>query len=241
MPSTEALNAELARQSPGAIVKRALELFGTDLAIAFSGSDDVLLIEYAKQSGHPFRVFCLDTGRLHAQTYRFIEQVEKHYGIRIEASFPDSGKVEDLVRRKGLFSFYEDGHSECCAIRKVEPLHRRLSGLRAWMTGQRQDQGARRASLAIVEEDASIASQTGRTLVKFNPLAQVDEEYVWNAIRGFEVPYNELHAQGMLSIGCEPCTRSILPGQHARDGRWWWEAEEHKECGLHRDGNEKLP
>jgi adenylyl-sulfate reductase (glutathione) len=223
------LAAELAGASPGKVVARALEVFGGDVAISFSGAEDVLLIEHAKQSGRPFRVFSLDTGRLHPETYRFFDKVEQHYGIRIEYCFPDTIAVERLVREKGMFSFYRDGHTECCSIRKVAPLGRALSGLRAWITGQRRDQSpGTRAHVEEVELDHAHGG-----IVKFNPLARLSGAEVWDAIRAFDVPYNELHARGFVSIGCEPCTRAILPGQHEREGRWWWEDETKKECGLH--------
>ena len=138
-----------------------------------------------------------------------------------------------MVRAKGMFSFYEDGHQECCAIRKVGPLKRQLAGLSAWMTGQRRDQSPTRAEVAIVALDDAHTGKAGGPLVKWNPLANVELDYVWASIQGFEVPHNELHARGMVSIGCEPCTRPILPGQHERDGRWWWERASDKECGLH--------
>jgi adenylyl-sulfate reductase (glutathione) len=228
------LAAELAGASAGKVVTRALEVFGNDVAISFSGAEDVLLIEYAKQSGKPFRVFSLDTGRLHAETYRFFDEVEKHYGIRIEYCFPQAQAVEQLVREKGLFSFYRDGHAECCSIRKVEPLERQLAGLRAWITGQRRDQSpGTRASVDEVEIDRGHTGKEGAPLVKLNPLARITGAEVWDAIRAFEVPYNELHNRGYVSIGCEPCTRAVLPGQHEREGRWWWEQEGQKECGLH--------
>lgn len=227
------LARELEGAAAGSIIKRALKEFGGDVAISFSGAEDVLLIEYAKQSELPFRVFSLDTGRLHPETYRFMEAVEKHYGINIEYTFPEAAAVETLVRKKGLFSFYEDGHQECCGIRKVEPLRRQLSGLRAWITGQRRDQNPQtRAAVPVVELDGAFEGRDG-PLVKWNPLATLTSEYVWDSIRGFEAPYNALHGKGYVSIGCEPCTRAILPGQHERDGRWWWEREGGKECGLH--------
>ncbi len=227
------LAKELEGASAGSVVKRALQEFGSDIAISFSGAEDVLLIEYAKQSGLPFRVFSLDTGRLHPETYRFMAAVEKHYGIHIEYTFPDATAVEALVRKKGLFSFYGEGHKECCGVRKVEPLRRHLSGLRAWITGQRRDQNPQtRAAVPVVELDSAFEGQDG-PLVKWNPLAASTGDYVWDSIRAFEVPYNALHERGYVSIGCEPCTRAILPGQHERDGRWWWEREGGKECGLH--------
>jgi adenylyl-sulfate reductase (glutathione) len=219
---------------PIAIIERALAEYGGDVALSFSGAEDVLLIEYAHQLGRPYRVFSLDTGRLHAETYRFFDRVQKHYGIAIEYCFPATTAVERLVRGKGMFSFYGDGHEECCGIRKVEPLRRQLSGLRAWITGQRRDQNPRtRASVSPVQLDGGHPGKDGAPLVKFNPLYARTSADVWDAIRAFEVPYNELHARGFVSIGCEPCTRAILPGQHERDGRWWWENEASKECGLH--------
>jgi thioredoxin-independent 5'-adenylylsulfate reductase len=228
-----ALRAELDGLSPGSIVERALARFGDAIAISFSGAEDVLLIEHAKQSKKPFRVFSLDTGRLHPETYRFFAKVEEHYGIRIEYCFPNAVAVERLVRDKGMFSFYRDGHQECCGVRKVEPLRRQLAGLRAWITGQRRDQSpGTRSTVELVELDANFTGTHG-PLVKFNPLAHTSSSDVWDAIRAFEVPHNELHAKGFVSIGCEPCTRAVMPGEHERAGRWWWEDATKKECGLH--------
>ncbi len=220
--------------SAARVVDRTLEAFGDEVAISFSGAEDVLLIEYAHQSGRPFRVFSLDTGRLHPETYRLFERVEKHYDIRIAYTFPDRERVETLVRQKGMFSFLEDGHTECCFIRKVEPLKRQLGTLRAWITGQRRDQSPNtRAQVPVVQVD-SHKGLDGEPLIKVNPLADVKSSEVWDAIRAFEVPYNALHEQGFISIGCEPCTRPVLPGQHEREGRWWWEDATKKECGLHK-------
>jgi thioredoxin-independent 5'-adenylylsulfate reductase len=233
MTDHAALAEELEAAPPGEIVRRALGEHGLEAAISFSGAEDVLLVEYAKQSGLPFRVFSLDTGRLHPETYRFFEKVQQRYGIRIEYCFPEAASVEALVRKKGLFSFYQDGHDECCGIRKVEPLRRMLGGLSAWITGQRRDQSPTRAALPVVQLDAAFRGKGGGALIKWNPLAAVTREYVWDAIRVFEVPYNELHAHGYVSIGCEPCTRAVLPGEHERAGRWWWEEATRKECGLH--------
>ncbi len=219
---------------PADLVAHALKAYGGDIAIAFSGAEDVVVIEYAKQSGLPFRVFTLDTGRLHAETYRYIDTVGRHYGIAIEVLFPDATAVEALVRAKGLFSFRTDGHQECCGIRKVAPLKRHLSTLRAWITGQRQDQGATRAALPLMQTDPAFRGKDGGELTKFNPLANQTSEQVWLTIRALDLPFNELHARGFVSIGCEPCTRPTLPNQHEREGRWWWEDAAGKECGLHK-------
>ncbi|XP_052885129.1 5'-adenylylsulfate reductase 3, chloroplastic isoform X2 [Gossypium arboreum] len=237
----EQLAKELNNASPLEIMDKALEKFGNDIAIAFSGAEDVALIEYAKLTGRPFRVFSLDTGRLNPETYRFFDEVEKHYGIRIEYMFPDAVEVQALVRSKGLFSFYEDGHQECCRVRKVRPLRRALKGLRAWITGQRKDQSpGTRSEVPVVQVDPVFEGLGGGdgSLVKWNPVANVDGKDIWNFLRAMNVPVNSLHAQGFVSIGCEPCTRPVLPGQHEREGRWWWEDAKAKECGLHK-GNLK--
>ncbi|HEV2381482.1 MAG TPA: phosphoadenylyl-sulfate reductase [Terriglobia bacterium] len=230
LPATE----KLAQLDPENIVRIALEEHSPDIAIAFSGAEDVVLIDMAAARVNlPFRVFCLDTGRLHPETYRFLEQVRDHYKINLEVLFPQPEAVEELVREKGLFSFYRDGHQECCNIRKVEPLRRALATVDAWITGQRRDQSPQtRAAVPVVELDSNFASR-GRSLVKFNPLANWSSQQVWAYIHAHGVPYNPLHERGFLSIGCLPCSRPTHPGQHERDGRWWWEAEAKKECGLH--------
>lgn len=228
------LNTELRGEHPLTILERAIEHHGSSLAIAFSGAEDVLLLEYARQLERPISVFCIDTGRLPPQTLRFIHRVEEHFGLRVDLLFPRTEAVEDLVRRKGLFSFYDDGHHECCGVRKVEPLRRKLATLGGWVTGQRRDQSPRtRNSLAVVELDEAHPGADGQPVLKWNPLCTRSSAEVWDAIRAFEIPYNELHDQGYVSIGCEPCTKAILPGQHEREGRWWWEEATKKECGLH--------
>ncbi|CAL9080398.1 unnamed protein product [Musa textilis] len=236
----EELNKALENASPLEIMDRALDMFGNEIAIAFSGAEDVVLIEYAKLTGRPFRVFSLDTGRLNPETYRFFDAVEKHYDIHIEYMFPDAGEVQALVRSKGLFSFYEDGHQECCRVRKVRPLRRMLKGLRAWVTGQRKDQSpGTRANIPLVQVDPVFEGVDGLgSLIKWNPVADVEGKDIWNFLRTMNVPVNSLHSQGYVSIGCEPCTRPVLPGQHEREGRWWWEDATAKECGLHK-GNLK--
>jgi phosphoadenosine phosphosulfate reductase len=229
----ETLSAELARVHPADIVRRAIEEYAPEIAISFSGAEDVALIEMASRIGRPFRVITLDTGRLHSETYRFIDRVREHYGIPIELFFPRAEAVEKLVRTKGLFSFYEDGHQECCSIRKVEPLGRALAGMRAYITGQRQDQSpATRGQVPIAQLDEAFATP-GAQLVKFNPLSEWSSAQVWQYIREHDVPYNELHDRGFRSIGCEPCTRPTNPGQHEREGRWWWEEATKRECGIH--------
>jgi phosphoadenosine phosphosulfate reductase len=229
------LAARHAERSPIQLVDWALTKFGADCGIAFSGAEDVVLIDIAAKTGLKYSVFTLDTGRLHPETLRYIDRVRSHYGIDIAVMSPDAASVEDLVRKKGLFSFYQDGHHECCGIRKVEPLGRALAGLKAWITGQRRDQSpATRSAIAAAELD----HPRGRTapLLKLNPLANWSSAQVWAYIDEHEVPFNPLHERGFRSIGCEPCTRAVLPHEHERAGRWWWEEATKRECGLHIRG-----
>jgi phosphoadenosine phosphosulfate reductase len=222
----------LAGSEPQEIVRWALERFGARCGIAFSGAEDVVLIDMAKKTELPFSVFCLDTGRLHPETYRFIDRVRARYEIPIELMAPDTQSLQAFVRKKGLFSFYEDGHQECCGVRKVEPLRRALSGLGAWISGQRRDQSpATRGRINVVEADSNKGLLD--PLVKLNPLADWTSAQVWEYIRAYGVPYNELHDKGFVSIGCEPCTRPLRPGEHERAARWWWEDSTKRECGLH--------
>lgn len=231
LTTLHALQTELHQKNPRTILKAALQHFD-NIAISFSGAEDVVLIDMAVKLKKNIQVFSLDTGRLHPQTYRFIEQVRKHYQIDIHCLSPDALMLENLIKNKGLFSFYEDGHQECCAIRKVAPLQRKLAELDAWMTGQRKDQSLdTRHDLPEVQLDSAF-STPDKNLFKFNPLANWTSAQVWDYIEAHQVPYNSLHEQGFVSIGCEPCTRPILPNQHERSGRWWWEAGK-KECGLH--------
>jgi phosphoadenosine phosphosulfate reductase len=233
--------AELADRDPRDILQIALDEYSPSVAISFSGAEDVALVDMAASMGRPFRIFSLDTGRLHPETYRFLDTVRDRYGMPIDVFFPQPDAVERLVREKGLFSFYRDGHKECCGIRKVEPLVRALAPLAAWVTGQRQDQSpGTRAAIPVVQIDRTFGTPD-RPLVKFNPLARWTSKQVWAYIRDHDVPYNPLHDRGFVSIGCEPCTRPVNPGQHEREGRWWWEEETRKECGLHAGNVEPQP
>lgn len=235
--SVNALARELEDAAPETIVKRALEIFGADCAIAFSGAEDVALIHMAAQTGLPFSVFVLDTGRLHPETYAFIDRIRRDYGLTLDVMSPDAAALQDFVGERGLFSFYDEGHGPCCAIRKVEPLGRALARRRAWMTGQRRDQSpSTRASVNRVEADHGHLTSGGTPLCKINPLADWSSEEVWSYLRAHEIPTNPLHEAGFRSIGCEPCTRPVRPEQHEREGRWWWEDDTKKECGLHITG-----
>jgi phosphoadenosine phosphosulfate reductase len=223
---------------PRTILRQALEAGGR-VAISFSGAEDVILIDMACRITDAVEVFSLDTGRLHPETYRFFERVRDHYGVDIELLYPNAEALSEFVRHKGLFSFYQDGHQECCSVRKIEPLRRKLARLDAWITGQRRDQSPTRHRVPVIQRDSAF-STAEHPILKWNPLANWSSRKVWEYIRANEVPYNELHDRGFLSIGCEPCTRPVGPHEHERAGRWWWEEATQKECGLH-SGNLEQP
>ncbi|MEO0949207.1 MAG: phosphoadenylyl-sulfate reductase [Cyanobacteria bacterium J06641_5] len=225
------LQAEYTAKNPQKILRFALKQFDS-IAISFSGAEDVVLIDMAVKIKKDVRIFSLDTGRLHSETYQFIERVREHYNLNLEVMFPDPTQIEALIREKGLFSFYKDGHKECCGLRKARPLRRKLATLDAWITGQRKDQSPTHTAVPIIQTDAAF-STADHTLIKFNPLANWSSEQVWQYIRAYKIPYNPLHERGFVSIGCGPCTRATLPGEHERSGRWWWEDSQDKECGLH--------
>jgi phosphoadenosine phosphosulfate reductase len=239
IPTIQEIAEAYADRHPREILEFAIKEYSPNIAVSFSGAEDVVLVDMAAKIGGKFRVISLDTGRLHPETYQFLDKVRDHYKISVEVFFPKPDAVEKLVREKGLFSFYRDGHKECCDIRKVEPLRRALSSLSAWVTGQRRDQSpGTRAQVPVFQPDPTFSTPTNQ-LVKFNPLANWTSKQVWQYIRENNVPYNPLHERGFISIGCEPCTRATLPGQHEREGRWWWEDATKKECGLHA-GNAKV-
>ncbi|OUR88412.1 phosphoadenosine phosphosulfate reductase [Gammaproteobacteria bacterium 42_54_T18] len=228
----QALNDDLSTKTPQEILAAALDKVD-NVAISFSGAEDVVLVDMAAKLGKPFRVFTLDTGRLHKETYQFLEAVREKYGVSVETTFPEAEAVQKLVDEKGLFSFYKDDHKECCAVRKIGPLRKKLTTLGGWVTGQRKDQSpGTRAEIPVIQIDGAFSTETNQ-LIKFNPLASWSSAQVWDYIRSNDVPFNKLHEQGYTSIGCEPCTRPVLPNQHEREGRWWWEEATQKECGLH--------
>lgn len=209
----------------------ALERFHPRLAFASSfGVEDVVVIDMIARIRKDARIFTLDTGRLHEETYEVMEAIRKRYGVTIESYFPERVAVETLERAKGLYSFRESiqNRKECCTIRKVEPLNRALSGLDAWISGLRRDQAVTRGAVTKLEVDEAHPG-----LYKINPIADWTVEQVWAYVKENDVPYNGLHDRGFPSIGCSPCTRPIAAGEDIRAGRWWWELPEQKECGLH--------
>jgi len=192
-------------------------------------AEDMVLTHAILSGGFQIGIFTLETGRLHAETLGMLDRVRERYGYQIEAFRPDPAAVQVYVDTYGLNAFYEsvELRKACCGIRKVEPLNRALSGVEAWVTGQRREQSVTRAELHHVEHDAA------RNIEKYNPLADWTEADVWAYLSALNVPVNPLHARGYPSIGCEPCTRAVRPGEDSRAGRWWWESRDSKECGLH--------
>jgi phosphoadenosine phosphosulfate reductase len=231
------LQRRFARSEPEEILGWGLERYGGKCGIAFSGAEEVVLIDMASKIDLPFRVFTLDTGRLHPDTYILLDAVRSHYGIQIDTFLPDREELVEFVNAKGLNSFYRDGHAECCRIRKVVPMSRALAGLDAWVTGQRRDQSpATRGALEVVVEDGTFRG-AGDRLLKLNPLANWTSDRVWSYIRKHGVPHNALHDRGYASVGCQPCTRPTRPDQHEREGRWWWVEEGAREWGIHVDAD----
>lgn len=193
------------------------------------GAEDMVLTDLIFGEHLPIEIFSLDTGRLPAETYTLIGEVEQRYGAKLKIYFPDATAVESYVRTHGINAFYEsvEMRKACCHVRKVEPLRRALAGKKAWVTGMRAAQSATRSELPVRQYD------DGNGLEKYNPLADWSEQEVWAYIRIHNVPYNALHDQFYPSIGCAPCTRAIAVGEDVRAGRWWWEDPQNKECGLH--------
>lgn len=210
--------ALLDREDPGKVV------FSTSF-----GYEDQVLTHLIFSAGLNIRVFTLDTGRLFPETYSVWNSTLERYNQPIHAYFPNEQKIEALVREKGPNSFYAsvENRIECCQIRKVEPLRRALKGHTIWITGIRKEQSAGRHGMGPLEWDAV------NGIVKFHPLYDWSFDQVREFIRLNNIPYNPLHDKGFPSIGCQPCTRAIREGEDLRAGRWWWEQNDKKECGLH--------
>lgn len=193
------------------------------------GIEDQLVTHSIFTQGLEIDVVTIDTGRLFEETIALWEKTEARYARRIHAAYPQALPLADYVAEHGVNGFYRsvENRKACCHIRKVEPLSRLLAGASAWVTGLRADQSQAREGVHLIESDAE------RRLVKLNPLADYTRESIAAATEEFSVPVNELHEKGFLSIGCAPCTRALEPGESERAGRWWWEEDEKKECGLH--------
>jgi phosphoadenosine phosphosulfate reductase len=226
----KAFNEQLQNSSPEGTLHFFLEKYKDSIAFATSlGAEDQVIIEMLAGMNAKLKIFTLDTGRLFQETYDLLDVTVKKYKLPIEIFFPESQDVEKMVHEKGINLFYEsvENRKQCCHIRKVAPLKRALSGMEVWISGLRREQSISRTNMETVEWD--IPNQ----LIKINPLIDWTSKQVWEYIKGKKIPYNSLHDKGFLSIGCQPCTRAVLPGENERAGRWWWENAGNKECGLH--------
>jgi len=224
-------NEELKEKSAVGVIGFFLQHFGEKIVLSTSlGLEDQVLTEMVLRQNRDVNVFTLDTGRLFPETYDLIARTNKHFGIRMKTYFPEPAKVEEMVANHGINLFYDsvENRKMCCGIRKVAQLPRAFEGVDAWICGLRKDQSVSRFFNSLVEWDAN------NGLVKINPLISWTEKDIWAYIKNHNIPYNLLHDSGFPSIGCEPCTRAIEPGEDIRSGRWWWENELHKECGLHK-------
>ncbi|HWB93482.1 MAG TPA: phosphoadenylyl-sulfate reductase [Puia sp.] len=216
--SIEDALAELTRRFPGKVT------FSTSFSI-----EDQVIAHYILQNAFPVSIFTLDTGRLFAETYSVWSATNEKYGTRVQAYYPDRDRLETFLNDKGPNAFYESvaNRKECCHIRKVEPLKRALHGQEVWVTGLRAEHSPERRDHQVIEWDE------GNNILKYNPLLHWDTQQVRAFIDQHNIPYNPLHDRGFVSIGCAPCTRAIRPGEDFRAGRWWWEDNSKKECGLH--------
>ena len=232
----DGLNSDIAT-TEGAL-RWASETLHPKVAKASSfGAEDAVIMDIMLKINRDFRFFTLDTGRLPQETYDIMDVVRKKYDITIEVLFPDAKEVEEMVREKGLNLFYDsvENRKLCCEIRKLHPINRILGTLDGWITGLRSDQSDTRKEAKMFELDHAHGG-----ILKINPIIDWSWQDIQNYIKENDLPYNKLLDKGYPSIGCEPCTRPIKPGQDIRAGRWWWEQDEHKECGLHIDPNREV-
>jgi len=227
----EKLNARFHSESPEGILRFFLDKYKGRIVLSSSLSiEDQVLTDMIVKIDKGARIFTLDTGRLFPETYQLIDKTDIAYNIHIEVFFPNYEDVQQMVREEGINLFYKsvELRHRCCQIRKLEPLKRAFKGVDSWICGLRKEQSITRKNMRKIEWDDI------HNILKINPLIDWSEEQVWNYIKENSVPYNKLYKEGYPSIGCEPCTRSVKPGEDIRNGRWWWENPEQRECGLHR-------
>jgi phosphoadenosine phosphosulfate reductase len=226
------LSVRFEGEDPQALLAWALEEFAPRIAISTAFQvDGSVLVDLAYELDPEVRIFSVDTGRLPAETHEFIDTLRNRYpGLRLEVLEPGSAHVARMVSRHGLDLFRNSVENRllCCNIRKVQPLTRQLAELDAWITGLRRDQWATRTNIRKVEIDHDHGA-----IVKLNPLAEWTSQDVWDYIGERELPVHPLYARGYTSIGCAPCTRAVDEGEPERAGRWWWESNAPKECGMH--------
>ena len=215
--------------NPGEGLALLADLFPGKVVFSTSlGQEDQVITQLIASQNLPIQIFSLDTGRLFGETLELLARTESKYKTRIKLYYPERESVENWVAQHGINGFYEsvENRKSCCYVRKVEPLKRALAGNEIWVTGLRAEQSANRSEMKKTEWDE------GNQIIKYNPLLDWTFDEMISYIEEHKIPYNPLHDQGFVSIGCAPCTRAILPGEDARAGRWWWE-DSKKECGLH--------
>lgn len=226
----EDLNGKAKDMTAEQIIKLAHKEFGKRLVFASSlGEEDQVITDLISKTASDIEIFTLDTGRLFQETYELLAKTQKRYPMTFKVYYPDNEAVEDMVRNHGINLFYESvaNRKLCCGIRKVEPLKRALKDADAWICGLRRAQSVTRSRLEIFEWDDT------NQKVKVSPLAGWSLDDVRTYVKENEIDVNPLHARGFISIGCACCTRAVKKGEDIRAGRWWWEAPEQKECGLH--------
>jgi phosphoadenosine phosphosulfate reductase len=223
------LQAQLHGASAEEVIAFAAQNLHSPVFATSLGQEDQVITDLIAKSGFDIPIFTLDTGRLFPETYDLIAATEEKYGLKIQIAFPDAGEVEQMVAEEGinLFRNSVESRKRCCGVRKIHPLKRFLSKSDGWICGLRRDQSPTRTDLHAIEWDE------GNGIPKLNPLIDWSLEQVQDHLKQYGVPYNPLHDEGFLSIGCACCTRAIKPGEDIRAGRWWWEQPEQKECGLH--------
>jgi phosphoadenosine phosphosulfate reductase len=235
--SRASLNGAFARlKSTERIAFLARNVCGPFVFTTSFGLEDQALTHLIAEAGIACRFATLDTGRLFPETHILWAETERRYGIQVEAFHPRSGALDALVHQNGINGFYHStaARHACCAVRKVEPLGRTLNGAAVWLTGLRADQSGSRQGLDFVSFD------TEHGLLKINPLLDWSREQIAALVRDADIPYNTLHDKGFPSIGCAPCTRAVAPGEPERAGRWWWEQDQTRECGLHMSPDGRL-
>ena len=229
------LNKGFENSRPEDVLRWVLDELHPEIALATSfQASGMVLIDMLMNINPEARIFTLDTGRLNQETYDIIDVVRGKYDTDIEVQFPDKEEVEEMVKQHGMNLFYRGKYKRllCCQIRKTNPLNKMLKGLKGWITSIRRDQTESRAETNRFEID-----ELHGGIIKVNPLIDWKEDEIWKYIRANNVPYNKLHDMGYPSIGCQPCTRAVKPGEDPRAGRWWWESDSEKECGIHFDHN----
>lgn len=228
---TTQLNDQTKGLSAPEIIEFFIAAYRGKIALSSSlGIEDQVLTDMVCKADKSTRIFTLDTGRIFPETYSLISRTKEKYGIKLEVFFPDHTAVEQMVAEHGINLFYDsiERRKMCCRVRKLEPLSRAFQGLDVWICGLRREQSVTRANMQVVEWDSM------HNILKINPLINWTEEDCWAYINANGVPFNKLHKEGFPSIGCQPCTRSVAPGEDIRAGRWWWESPDQKECGLHK-------